>query len=199
VDDTRGDDYAARLTRLQDARWKRVLNVQAPYRWNIRRYGLGRTLDVGCGIGRNLGALPPGSVGVDHNEAAIGEARARGYEAYTVDEFFAPDRIASVPQAAYDGMLLSHVVEHLSPADGLDVVRMYLPFLRPGGQVLFICPQEKGYASDPTHIRWTTIEDLQQMARDLGLEPVSSRSFPLPRAAGKVFTYNEFNVLARKG
>jgi len=194
VEDTRGDDYAERLTRLQDAWWKRVLNVQAPYRWNIRRYGLGRTLDVGCGIGRNLAALPAGSVGVDHNEAAIHEARSRGYDAYTVDEFFSREQDGQ----SYDGILLSHVIEHLSPDDGLTVVRMYLPLLRSGGQVLFICPQEKGYASDPTHIRWTTTEDLWRLALDLGLEPVRSSSFPLPRKAGKVFTYNEFNVLARK-
>ena len=37
---------------------------------------LGRTLDVGCGIGRNLAALPPGSLGVDHNPTSIEVALA---------------------------------------------------------------------------------------------------------------------------
>ena len=49
--------YADRLRRKEDARWKQVLDVQAPYRWNLRRQELGRTLDVGCGIGRNLVSL----------------------------------------------------------------------------------------------------------------------------------------------
>ena len=74
----------------------------------------------------------------------------------------------------------------------------YLPYLRPGGKVLFICPQERGYASDPTHITWTTGDDLAALARRVGLTPVSSRSFPFPRLAGKAFTYNEFLVLATK-
>ena len=74
----------------------------------------------------------------------------------------------------------------------------YLPYLRRGGKVLFICPQERGYASDPTHVAWTTGDDLQSLARTVGLEPVSNKSFPFPRAVGKVFLYNEFNVLATK-
>jgi SAM-dependent methyltransferase len=193
--DTEGADYAERLRRKQYARWKQVLDVQAPYRWNLRRHDLGRTLDVGCGIGRNLPALPAGSVGVDHNPTSIGIARAAGHTAYTTEEWQdAPERKPDF----FDGMLVSHVIEHMPPEMGLEVVGSYLPCLRPGGKVLFICPQERGYASDPTHVRWTTGEDLAQLARDLGLQPERPRSFPLPRWVGKVFVHNEFNVLARK-
>jgi hypothetical protein len=74
----------------------------------------------------------------------------------------------------------------------------YLPFLRPGGKVLFICPQERGFASDATHITWTTGEDLEDLSRELGLRPDRWRSFPLPRFAGRRFTYNEFNLVAHK-
>ena len=54
---TDAPDYATRLQTLEQARWKQLLDVQAPYRWNIRRLGLGRTLDVGCRLGRNLAHL----------------------------------------------------------------------------------------------------------------------------------------------
>src|SRR5674476_1246283 len=54
---TAGPEYARRLQTLSGARWKRVLDVQMPYRANLRRLHLGRTLDVGCGTGRNLAAL----------------------------------------------------------------------------------------------------------------------------------------------
>ncbi len=84
---TEGADYAERLRRLQGVWWKRILPVQAPYRWNIRRQRLGRTLEVGCGIGRNLAALNPGSIGVDHNADSIAMARALGHEAMTTGEF----------------------------------------------------------------------------------------------------------------
>ena len=81
VRDTRDEEYADRLMTKETAAWKRVLNVQAPYRWNLRRHDLGRTLDIGCGIGRNLSSLPAGSLGVDHNETSIAMARARGASA----------------------------------------------------------------------------------------------------------------------
>ena len=68
---TEAESYAMRLERLQGAWWKRLLPVQLPYRWNLRRQHLGRTLDVGCGLGRNLMHLPAGSVGVDHNQRAV--------------------------------------------------------------------------------------------------------------------------------
>lgn len=192
---TEGEDYARRLERLETARWKQVLNVQAPYRWNIRRHDLGRTLDVGCGIGRNLEHLPPGSVGVDHNATSIGLCRQRGLTAVTTEEW---QTSQLREEGAFDSILVAHVIEHMPPPEGESVMRDYLPYLRSGGKVLFICPQERGYASDPTHVRWTTGEDLEQLSRDLGLTPQPWRSFPFPRFTGKAFTYNEFNVVAIK-
>lgn len=192
--DTRGEDYARRLQTREGAWWKRALDVQRPYRWNLRRYDLGRTLDVGCGLGRNLVSLSTDSVGVDHNEHSVAVARRRGFTAYTTTEW---NTASENRPAAFDSMLLAHVIEHLDPDDGEAVVRTYLTNVRPGGQVLFICPQERGYASDPTHIRWTTDEDLADLARTVGLEVQVARSFPFPRAAGRAFTYNEFNLLAR--
>lgn len=193
--DTRGEDYAKRLHDKETARWKQVLNVQAPYRWNLRRHDLGRTLDVGCGIGRNLETLGADSVGVDHNATSVEIARERGLNALTVEEWEKSE--LRVP-GAFDAMLVAHVIEHMPPAMGEQVVRDYLPYLKPGGKVLFICPQERGYASDPTHVRWTTGEDLMDLSTSLGLRPEKWRSFPLPRFTGKAFTYNEFNVVATK-
>ena len=82
--------YADRLVALESVWWKRVLPVQAPYRWNLRRQRLGRTLDVGCGVGRNLATLGPGSVGVDHNATSVLIARGRGHQAFTVEGFGSP-------------------------------------------------------------------------------------------------------------
>ena len=192
---TESHEYADRLVTLESAWWKRLLPVQAPYRWNLRRQRLGRTLDVGCGVGRNLATLGTGSVGVDHNETSVRVARTRGHQAFTVEEFLAGEHAR--PES-FDGILLAHVVEHLSPDAVRGVLRSYLPFLRPGGRVMFICPQERGYASDPTHETFTTGDDLVRLARDVGLRADRWRSFPLPRAAGKAFVYNEFNVLATK-
>jgi SAM-dependent methyltransferase len=193
--DTSGDDYARRLQTKQHVWWKRALNVQAPYQYNLRRQGLGRTLDVGCGIGRNLETLGGGSVGVDHNAASVALARERGVTALTVAEW----ETSQLRQPeSFDGLLLAHVIEHMAAADGIAILESYLPYLRPGGKVFFICPQERGYASDPTHVRFTTGDDLAALARDVGLVPDPWFSFPFPRWAGKPFIYNEFCLLAHK-
>jgi SAM-dependent methyltransferase len=193
--DTAGEAYARRLQAKEKVWWKRALNVQAPYQWNLRRQELGRTLDVGCGIGRNLETLAPGSVGVDHNEASIKVARERGATALTVAEW---EQSELRREESFDGMLVAHVIEHMDAAVGEELMRSYLPYLKPGGKVFFLCPQERGYDSDPTHVRFTTGEDLAELARTVGLRPDPWFSFPFPRWAGKPFIYNEFCLLAHK-
>jgi SAM-dependent methyltransferase len=186
-------DYARRLQRLDASRWRRVLNVQAPYRWNIRRLNLGRTLDIGSGLGRNLAHLDGNGVGVDHNAASIAIARERGLTAVTVDEF--PDSGYAVPDS-FDSLLLAHVLEHLSPEFGVELISMYLPYLKPGGTVCIITPQERGYRTDATHTTFVDFDGLAAVCAQLGLVERRHYSFPLPRFAGKVFPYNEFVMVA---
>lgn len=193
--DTASSDYAARLRLTQRVWWKRLLPVQAPYRWNLRRQRLGRTLEVGCGIGRNLAALPRGSVGVDHNRAAVEIARAAGLQALTTDEWATSS--LREPEA-FDGILVAHVLEHMDKADAQALLLDYLPYLRAGGTVFLVCPQEVGHASDPTHVRFTDGEMLTDLARGVGLRPEPWFSFPFPRWAGKWFIYNEFCLRAGK-
>jgi SAM-dependent methyltransferase len=187
--------YADRLVALESVWWKRLLPVQAPYRWNLRRQRLGRTLDVGCGVGRNLATLGPGSVGVDHNATSVLLARGRGHQAFTVEEFGSSGHAVA---ESFDGLLLAHVVEHLTPAAAHVLLEGYLRFLRPGGKAFLVCPQERGYASDATHETFTTGADLVRLARAGGLEADRWSSFPLPRRFGRAFPYNEFTVLAVK-
>jgi SAM-dependent methyltransferase len=192
---TSGEDYARRLQATQGVWWKRALPVQAPYRWNLRRQRLGRTLDIGCGAGRNLEALDAGSVGIDPNPHVVAMARERGLPALTTEEWEASE--LRVPES-FDGLLLAHVVEHLSPQDAEALLRDHLRYLRPGGRVFLVCPQERGYASDATHVRFATGDDLVTLAEAVGLEPGAWTSFPFPRWAGKAFVYNEFCLLALK-
>ena len=192
---TARDDYAERLVHLESVWWKRVLDVQRPYRWNLRRLELGRTLDVGCGVGRNLKNLP-GSVGVDHNAQSVSVARSRGLTAWTTDEWpTSPDAVAG----SFDSLLCAHVLEHLDATAADDVLSTYLPYLRPGARLVLICPQERGYASDPTHVRFVDRSELAATARRHGFSPLRSYSFPFPSIAGKVFPYNEFVLVAGTG
>src|SRR5664279_6607506 len=105
---TAGIEYTRRLRQLGERRWKQILNVQAPYRWNVRSLRLGRTLDIGCGIGRNLHFLGASSVGVDHNADSVALARERGLEAYSTEEF----AVSAPSPESFDSLLVAHVVEH---------------------------------------------------------------------------------------
>jgi SAM-dependent methyltransferase len=192
---TAGSDYADRLQRLDRSWWRRTLNVQAPYRWNIRRLHLGRTLDIGCGLGRNLAHLGGNGVGVDHNAESIAIAKARGLTAYTVDEFL--ESGAAVP-ASFDSLLLAHVLEHVSDDFGFELVSEYLKYLKPGGLVCFITPQERGFRTDATHINFVDFEKMVALYRKLGVVERRRYSFPFPRSIGKAFPYNEFVMVGAK-
>lgn len=192
---TAGADYAQRLNDLQGKWWKKVLPVQAPYRANLRRRLTGRVLDVGCGNGRNLRWFSADSVGVDHNPDLVQECRRQGLQAYTSDEFFADPELSA--PGRFDGLLAAHLIEHLTPEVATQVLASYLPSVRVGGTVLFVTPQERGYASDPTHITFTDFASLAVISAELGLHQSKQYSFPFPRRLGKLFIYNEFNHLAR--
>ncbi len=189
---TRGGDYAERLETLETARWKRVLDVQAPYRWNLRRLGLGFTLDIGCGIGRNLVHLQ--GVGIDHNAASIERARQRGCSAYTPEDFRAsPD----ARPARFDSLLAAHVLEHMRLEEARSLLGEYLPFVRAGGRVVLITPQEAGYRSDETHVEYMDFAVLRSLMQAHGLAVERSYSFPFPRFVGRLFPHNEFVVVGR--
>lgn len=188
---TEEEAYYERLRSIQEERWwKKVLPVQWPYRWKLKRQGLGRTLDVGCGIGRQLRSLEAGSIGVDHNEFAVDHVRRAGLRAMTVDEF----RLN--PGEQFDSVLFAHILEHMTRAEAHALVEEYLIHLRVGAVVLVICPQERGFASDPTHIWFATAESLVELLKELGLEVATVVSFPLPRRFGRAFIYNETWVRA---
>jgi 2-polyprenyl-3-methyl-5-hydroxy-6-metoxy-1,4-benzoquinol methylase len=183
--------YATRLDEVQGARWKRY--APNPYRWFIRHQNLGFTLDVGCGIGRGLDYLRGEGVGIDHNRNAVRRCRQRGFTAFTPEEF------RSSPFAVtgrFDALLSAHVLEHLEHRDAAALLRTYVPYVRPGGRVLLITPQERGYASDPTHMTYTDDDALADLGAATGLLVRRRRSFPLPRWAGRWFVYNEFIVEA---
>jgi 2-polyprenyl-3-methyl-5-hydroxy-6-metoxy-1,4-benzoquinol methylase len=184
VHDSLSEEYAQYLKAMQRPLWKRVLDVQAPYRWNLKRLNPGYTLDVGCGIGRNLRNLS--GVGVDPNAACVRAARGEGLIAYTPTEF---------PGGTFDTLLFAHVLEHLNDPGSL--LRAYLPFLKPGGQVILMTPQELAFAADPTHVSFLDLRALRSIAEDAGLTVTRAYSYPFPRWMGRVFKYNEFVLTAR--
>lgn len=192
--DTRGRGYTERLDTLGGARWKRWFEVQAPYRWNLRRLDLGFTLDVGCGIGRNLLHLGSG-VGIDHNADSVALARRRGCTAFDPSAFRASEYATA---GRFDALLLAHVVEHMREAEAAALVAEHLPFVRPGGRVVLIAPQEAGFRSDPTHVEFMEASQLRGILEESGVTFERSYSFPFPRIVGRVFPHNETVAVGRR-
>jgi SAM-dependent methyltransferase len=193
---TRGRDYAERLVALQTARWKVWLGAQAPFRWNLQRLEPGFTLDIGCGIGRTLLHLGGAGVGVDANPHCVEVARDRGLRAFTPEEFRRSTEFNR--EGRFDTLLLAHVAEHMTEDDAVSLLREYEPSLKTDGRLIVLCPQEAGFASDATHVEFMDFARLDRIGRRLGLTPERAYSFPLPRWAGRFFTYNEFVVVSRK-
>lgn len=190
--------YTERLRNASRKGWRRLMDAQLPYRLHLRTLRLGSVLDVGCGIGRNLINLgrKSGSVGIDPNPHSVLECQSRGLIAYTPEEF---QRSEYASAQRFDSLLISHVLEHV-PADAAEpLIAKYLPYIKATGRVVLITPQERGYRSDPTHVRFVDAAMLEQHTTHLGLTKIASYSFPLPRLFGRtLFPYNEFIHVATK-
>lgn len=193
---THGKEYGDRLIRLQTARWKEWLDVQAPFRWNMRRLDPEFTLDLGCGIGRTLLHLPDGGVGVDANPYCVQTARDRGLTAFTPEEFRQSQEYSR--PSRFDTLLLAHVAEHMTEDDVVGLLKEYVPVLKPEGRLILISPQEAGFRSDSTHVQFMDFARLSRVAHRLGFQPERTYSFPFPRPIGWLFTYNEFIVVSRR-
>jgi hypothetical protein len=117
-----------------------------------------------------------------------------GLRAFTPDEFRASEWARP---GAFDSLLLSHVAEHMHRAELVTLLRDYLGYVRAGGQLILITPQEVGFASDPTHVEFMDLAFLRTLAAELHLDPVRDFSFPFPRVFGRLFIYNEFVSVSR--
>lgn len=187
--------YTNRLLKLQTVWWKRIVDVQAPYRWNLQRLKPGFTLDIGCGIGRNLINFQGNGIGIDHNLDTVKIARERGLKAFTPAEFKTSS--FNVPHQ-FDSLLLSHVAEHMTQPEVVELLTEYIHLLKPQGKLIIIAPQEAGFKSDSTHVEFMNFPNIRKIVRLVKCNILQEYSFPFPRIFGHIFLYNEFVAVSRK-
>jgi 2-polyprenyl-3-methyl-5-hydroxy-6-metoxy-1,4-benzoquinol methylase len=181
--DTTGRWYTDRLVAMDEDRSliRRIYLVT--YRQHIRRLVRGRALDIGCGVGSNLRFLSSDSVGVEHNPTSVEAARARGFTAYVTDDFHAH---AHEHRASFDTLLIAHVMEHMTHEDGVGLLKSYLPYLKPGGRVVILTPQDPNCENDPTHVRYVDFPAARALTDAVGLEVTQQHGYPLPLPLGRI-------------
>lgn len=109
----------------------------------LSRRLVGRTLDLGCGIGDML-AYRGNTVGVDINPRTVAFCNARGVEAHLMGSNTLP-----FPAGELDSVLMDNVLEHLAEPEPLlaEVHRV----LAAKGRLLIGVPGSRGWDSDPDH------------------------------------------------
>jgi len=187
------EDYALRLQQISKKRYKRLLKPINPYRMNLRRLVRGNCLEVGCGIGRNLGYLDnPNNVGIDLNTYALDVAKSLGHTVMLNSDLRSDVQYLS----AFDNLLFSHVLEHMNQESATQLIQDYLPYLNKTGKIVIICPQQRGFNSDPSHVEFMDFEKLSAIVSRCDMKVISASSHPLPLVFSKAFIYNEFVVTA---
>jgi SAM-dependent methyltransferase len=134
--------------------------IRARQRAHVRRFaGRRRVVDLGCGRGEILELLREngvGAEGVDADAEMVAHARAKGLRATRADLF---DYLAAAPAGSIDGVLASHVIEHLAFPDQVRLLRLAARALEAGGAILLETPNPTSllagsvnFRRDPTHV-----------------------------------------------
>jgi 2-polyprenyl-3-methyl-5-hydroxy-6-metoxy-1,4-benzoquinol methylase len=138
--------------------------------------GLSNVLDIGCGRGEFLETMRESGVparGIDLGEESVALCRNKGLNAEAADLFA---YLATQPDAEFDGIMSSQVVEHLAPERIPELVRLCAAKLRRGGVLAIETPNPECLAIfathffiDPTHTRPVPYQLLTFYMEEAGL------------------------------
>jgi arsenite methyltransferase len=120
-----------------------VAEIEAALAW-LCAGDRGSLLDFGCGHGRlvlRCLALGAGEVnGIDLSGTAIAAAQAHARQAGWEEQAHfiqgGVEALAALPDASFDGVILSNILDNLLPEDARTVLTQVRRLLRPGGRLL---------------------------------------------------------------
>ncbi len=137
--------------------------------------GRRNVLDLGCGRGEFLGLLRNAgipAVGVDSDPEAVRNCEDAGYDIrrYDIFEFLESHH-------SFDGVMASHIIEHLDFPAAERLVGCCYRLLPPGGVMIVVTPNPENLTAitktfwlDPTHVRPYPLELLVELLKSAGFE-----------------------------
>ena len=168
----------------------------------IAKHLSGNVLDVGCGAGgflqiysQQIQNKPNTSIrGMDINSHAIAFCKSLGFECY-----LAPVNQIPFPDESFDGVLLSHVLEHLEQS--APVMEEIMRVLKPGGVFCVMVPGKAAYDMDDTgtHRIFYDKPLLEATLIKHGFQVIKMTYFPFPfRRVGDYLYINELRAVCVK-
>jgi len=121
-----------------------------------------KILDVGCGQGRYLIPLSEKNsvIGVDISQSQLNDLSTRGFNVIHLDDI-------KVLNADFDFILMSHIIEHITPDNIIDFLDRYINFLKPDGKLIIATPLlYDEFYDDYDHIKPYTPKALQILFSD---------------------------------
>jgi 2-polyprenyl-3-methyl-5-hydroxy-6-metoxy-1,4-benzoquinol methylase len=152
-----------------------------------------RAVDLGCGWGTISFALArsvESVVGVDFAEASVRFCSLRHGSDWLSNLSFvqADARQTGLKPRVWDLVVAADLVEHLYPADTLDVYRESLRLLRPGGRLVVWTPSPTHFLErlrrwgllkpDPTHVDYKTLARTRSELENCGFRVHQARYVP---------------------
>jgi SAM-dependent methyltransferase len=155
-----------------------------------RSYGpVKRILDFGCGRGeflRSCSQLDIGAYGVDLDADMISHCELQGLEAVQGD---ALEHLKGLPARSLDGIFTAQVVEHLTPAEIVELIRLAGEKLKRGGKIIIetINPNTwsamRWFYLDPSHSQPVPADMLRFFLEEANFEVIDILySSPVPES-----------------
>jgi O-antigen chain-terminating methyltransferase len=119
----------------------------------------GKVLEIGSGRGVMLRLMKEAGItayGLDSFEEAVIYCKGKGLDVVYGD---ALSHLATLPAASLGGIFCAHVIEHMQPAQAIELIRESYRVLKPGARIVIITPNPKDLRTserfwlDITHVR----------------------------------------------